>query len=175
MVVVGWLIGRSLNRGILSLVGEAGKLTQAATRGRLDVRGDPQAVPAEFRPIVQGMNDTMGAFARPIRLTADCVNRVSVGEVPPLITETYEGDFGAITESLNGLIRAVKMRDEDLRRLIASALSGDLDDRADVSKYSGGNGKVLWGSTPSSMPWWRPSARRRSSSSSSRGVTSQPA
>ena len=60
------------------------------------MRGDLAAVEGEFQPIVQGINETMDAFQRPIQVTADYVDRISRGDLPPRITDRYQGDFDAI-------------------------------------------------------------------------------
>ena len=145
MVGLGAYLSRSVGRGIRRLVSEVGKLARAVEKGQLHQRGDPAAVSSEFRPVIQGVNGTMDAFVKPIETTTDYVQRISLGDIPPAISERYEGDFEVIKSSLNGLIEMVHLRNGDIRHLVDSALAGQLGERADTKKYKGSNGKLLEG------------------------------
>jgi methyl-accepting chemotaxis protein len=145
VIAFGAGLSRSVSRAIRALLSEAGKLGRAVEQGRLDERGDAAALSSEFRPVLEGMNRTMDAFAKPMKLTAEYTERISLGDLPPIITESYEGDFRAIKSSLNHLIEMVQMRNADIRHLIDSALAGRLAERADTTKYKGANGKLLEG------------------------------
>ena len=145
MVALGAYLSRSVGKGIRRLVSEVGKLARAVEQGQLRQRGDPAAVSSEFRPVIQGVNGTMDAFVKPIETTTEYVQRISLGDIPPPISERYEGDFEVIRSSLNGLIEMVHLRNGDIRHLVDSALAGQLGERADTSKYKGSNGKLLEG------------------------------
>ena len=145
VAVLGFFIGRSINRGIVTVVAQSTKLTRAAAEGKLDVRSDTAGVPKEFRPIIEGMNDTIEAIASPVRMAAEHVRRISVGDLPSPITEQYHGEFDTIAKAINAVIDVVLLRNSDIRHLTESALAGRLDVRADLSKYQGYNGKMVGG------------------------------
>ena len=137
MSLLGYLISRSLGRCIATLTGEAAKLTLAATSGRLEVRGDEQAVPREFRPIVRGMNLTLDAVATPIGRSRECLDRLSHGDVPAPLSDAWTGDFGSMKDSLNRSIVAIQALVTDTGGLVRSAQQGELSQRADASKHAG--------------------------------------
>ena len=136
---------RAITRTVRALVGEAARLREAVAAGRLDERGDAQAIEAEFRPIVVGINETMDAFTRPIRMTADCVARIGRGDIPPQIQETYQGDFDQIRSSLNAAIHAVGLLVADATLLARAGVEGRLQTRADVTRHQGDFRKVVQG------------------------------
>ena len=138
-----FLVVRSITRPLAHLAREARSLREAVVAGRLEVRGDPSRVGVEFRPIVEGINETMDAFSRPIRLTARYVTQIAAGEAPPYIDDEYAGDFDRIKQSLNELCRVTKQRGKDLDALIAAAVEGRLSYRADPSRYQGGNARLI--------------------------------
>ncbi|MFY3746436.1 methyl-accepting chemotaxis protein [Anaeromyxobacter sp. Red801] len=107
MLAIAWLLARRVSRAIGAMVTETGRLSAAVEAGRLDVRGDLARVDPDFRPVVQGINATMDAYARPIRMAADCVTRIALGDIPEPITDRYEGDFDRIKEALNGCIASL--------------------------------------------------------------------
>jgi len=141
----GFVLSRSISRTVSNLVSEAGRLRDAVSAGKLDVRGDLEKVDHEFQPIVQGVNETMDAYAKPIGVTVDYVTRISNGEIPAPITERYEGDFNRIKDALNRCIGAVNALVSDAGGLVAAAKQGKLATRADATRHQGDFRKIVQG------------------------------
>jgi methyl-accepting chemotaxis protein len=139
------LLGRSVSRPLAFLVEEAARLRGAVAEGKLDVRGDASKIDAEFRPIVDGMNATMDAFVAPFKVTADYVDRISRGDLPPKIATEYKGDFDLIKRNLNQCIDAVGALVGDAKTLAQAAIAGELSTRADVARHHGDFRKVVEG------------------------------
>jgi len=137
VLVMGWLVARRVGATVQALVAEAAKLQEAVAAGSLDVRGDTGHLDAEFRPIVEGMNETMEAFVRPLKMTADSIARISRGDLPAPIAETYRGDFDAIKQSLNTCIGTLAALQRDVAALSTAAVEGRLDERADAARHQG--------------------------------------
>jgi len=145
LIALGVFLGRKIGGTVTALVAEAGKLREAVAAGRLEVRGDLAAVEGEFRPIVQGINETMDAFQRPIQVTVDYVSSIGKGKIPAKITDRYEGDFDTIKSSLNDCIDAVNALVADAGLLAKAGVEGRLATRADASKHQGDFRKVVQG------------------------------
>lgn len=86
------------------LIDEAGMLSKAAVEGRLATRGKVEKFRGVYREIVQGVNNTLDAVIGPINVAAGYVDRISKGEIPPKITDTYNGDFNEIKNNLNHML-----------------------------------------------------------------------
>ncbi|HOD41728.1 MAG TPA: methyl-accepting chemotaxis protein, partial [Candidatus Wallbacteria bacterium] len=136
-LIVGWLIVNNVYSVLNSLIAEAKKLTAAVNDGKLDMRGDVAGTNFEFRGIVQGVNEMIDAFVRPINVTAEYVDRISKGDMPPKITDKYNGDFNEIKNNLNQCIDAVTLLIKDAGTLVVAAVEGKLDTRADATKHQG--------------------------------------
>jgi len=145
LMVMGVVLSRGIGGCLRALAEETGRLTSAVEQGRLDVRGDPRSVPDEFRPIVDGVNKTLDAFVKPIQVTASYVDRISKGDIPPKITERYEGDFDLIKQNLNRCVDAIGALVSDARELSRAAVEGKLSTRADASKHQGDFRKIVEG------------------------------
>ncbi|HTP27604.1 MAG TPA: cache domain-containing protein, partial [Anaeromyxobacteraceae bacterium] len=145
LVGAGLLIGRSVKGSIGELCVEARRLEMAVRDGRLSERAIAVAVGTEFRGVIEGMNRTMDAIVQPVNLTAEYIERITKGDIPPRIADDYRGDFNAIKENLNALIEMLGRRSQDIDVLIEAALDGKLDVRADASGYQGGNARVIEG------------------------------
>lgn len=95
-------------KGILKKVmDEIKMLTNAAVQGNLSTRSETDKINFEFRPLAEGLNQTMDAVTGPLNVAAEYVERISKGDMPPMISDTYHGDFNAIKNNLNTLIQAL--------------------------------------------------------------------
>ena len=59
MLLLALFLARGISRVLQALIGEAARVAQAATAGKLQTRGNVELVNAEFRPIIAGMNATL--------------------------------------------------------------------------------------------------------------------
>jgi len=139
------IIVRSVRREIASLTGATRRLREAVHEGQLDVRGDPTTIHPEFRPIIEGLNETIDAFAKPFKMTAEYVERISKGDTPPRITESYRGDFDHIKQSFNRCIEAVEILVDEVGVVIRAGLKGELSKRARTDRSTGVYRKLLRG------------------------------
>ncbi|HUK66121.1 MAG TPA: methyl-accepting chemotaxis protein [Anaeromyxobacteraceae bacterium] len=145
LVAVAFALSRSIGSGVKSLVVESGRLTQAVKEGQLSVRSEATNVPPEFRPIVVGMNETMAAFEKPLAQSRDYMERISKGDLPTPITESYAGDFARTTEALNRCIATVSGLVRDTNALARAAVEGRHGVRAEASGYEGEFRRVIEG------------------------------
>ncbi|GAB1371113.1 hypothetical protein MASR1M45_11750 [Candidatus Kapaibacterium sp.] len=122
---------------IKALVTDASMLANAAREGKLDTRADASKHKGDFRTIVQGVNDTLDNVIGPLNVAAEYVDRISKGDIPPKITDNYNGDFNEIKNNLNQCIDAVNLLVKDAGMLAKAAVEGKLDTRADASRHGG--------------------------------------
>jgi methyl-accepting chemotaxis protein len=120
-------------------------LIEAASAGRLRVRADVSRYPGYNGKMIERINTLLDAVVKPIEVAAERIARLSAGELPPRIEDAFQGQFGQLKENVNGLVEATRMRDQDLEFLIKAAAEGRLDARADASRYSGQNGRLVVG------------------------------
>jgi methyl-accepting chemotaxis protein len=87
-----------------AMLEDAAMLTKAATEGRLGARADANRHQGDFRKVVEGVNATLDAVIGPLNVSAEYVDRISKGDIPPKITDNYNGDFNEIKNNLNACI-----------------------------------------------------------------------
>jgi methyl-accepting chemotaxis protein len=136
-MVLGVAIAIAISRAIAILNKETGSLAQAALAGKLQTRGNAKLVIAEFRPVLEGFNATLDAVVNPLNVTATYLDRISKGDIPERITDTYNGDFNAIKNNLNQCIDAINGLILEGTTLANAAASGNLDTKADESRFQG--------------------------------------
>ncbi|MBS1191446.1 MAG: methyl-accepting chemotaxis sensory transducer, partial [Rhodocyclaceae bacterium] len=141
-------IKNNLNQAIEAvnaLVADAGMLSQAAVAGKLATRADASKHQGDFRKIVQGVDDTLDAVIGPLNVAADYVDRISKGDMPAKITDTYNGDFNTIKNNLNQAIEAISTMVNEAKGLETAAIEGRLATRADASRYQGDYRAIVQG------------------------------
>ncbi|MDI1310122.1 MAG: methyl-accepting chemotaxis protein [Methylotenera sp.] len=128
-----------------SLVSDANTLSQAAEQGKLSTRADANKHQGDFRKIIEGVNHTLDSVVGPLNVAADCVERISKGDIPENITARYNGDFNNIKDNLNTCIGAINKLVEDANMLAEAAAEGRVTVRADATLHQGDFRKVVEG------------------------------
>ena len=134
-----------MSESIKALISDAGLLSQAAVAGKLATRADASRHQGDFRTIVVGVNETLDAVIGPLNVAAEYVDRISKGDIPPKITDTYNGDFNEIKLNLNNCIDNVTALVSDANMLAKAAIEGKLATRADASRHQGDFQKIVAG------------------------------
>ncbi|MDK9726551.1 MAG: cache domain-containing protein, partial [Sterolibacteriaceae bacterium MAG5] len=124
---------------------EAQNLTAAAVAGRLETRADASQHHGGFQEVIGGFNATLDAVIGPLNVAANYVDRISKGDIPPKITDSYNGDFNTIKNNLNQAIDAVNKLIADANLLAKAAVDGKLATRADAAAHQGDFRKIVEG------------------------------
>ncbi len=135
----------AMQAAVQAMISDADMLSKAAVEGKLATRADASKHQGDFRKIVQGVNDTLDAVIGPLNVAADYVAKISVGNIPPMITDSYNGDFNILKNNFNVCIAAVNALVADANLLSKAAVEGKLATRADASKHQGDFRKVVAG------------------------------
>jgi methyl-accepting chemotaxis protein len=144
-VTLGLFIASNIQSIIKSVINEANRLADAAVAGKLGTRAEVEKINFEFRAIPEGVNRTLDAVIGPLNVAAEYVDRISKGNIPPKITDSYNGDFNEIKNNLNVCIDAVNELITDANMLAKAAVDGKLATRADASKHGGDFGRIVDG------------------------------
>ncbi|MGI9134285.1 MAG: methyl-accepting chemotaxis protein, partial [Rhodoferax sp.] len=124
----------NLNQAISSinaLVTDANMLAKAAVDGKLDTRADAARHQGDFQKIVAGVNHTLDAVIGPLNVAAGYVERISVGDIPPKITDTYNGDFNTLKNNLNLCIDATNQQAAAAKAIAAGDLTANVKVRSE--------------------------------------------
>jgi len=143
LVALGLLLSRDVGLAIRAVESETRRVAEATSRGELDLRVDTAVAPLEFRGLLAATNESADAFARLVRVAIDWTVVFASGVVPEPIPEAYQGDFQEAVKQMNAFTGMIRMRNADLAAVFEAAAQGKLAMRADTSRYSGYNGKML--------------------------------
>jgi methyl-accepting chemotaxis protein len=110
------------------------RLTEASNAGQLSERGKHEQFSGAFAEIVRGVNRILDAVISPLNFSAGYVERISKGDIPPQITDTYQGDFNLIKNNLNTLIVAMNEVTAAAEEISNGNLTVEIHDRSPQDK-----------------------------------------
>ena len=128
---------RALHSAVQAMSKDATMLVKAAVEGKLATRADASQHKGDFQNIVLGVNQTLDAVIGPLNVTADYVDKISKGVIPPIITDNYNGDFNVIKTNLNNMVKMMSDLLAQTDIIIQGAANGELDKRADATMFVG--------------------------------------
>lgn len=144
-ILIGFIIASGIINNNRLLISEIMHISSCISDGQLNIKGDVSKINFEFHGIVTGVNSIIEAFIKPIKVTAEYVNRISKGDMPPKIADEYKGDFNEIKNNLNQCIDAVQKLINDANMLAKAAVEGKLNTRADASVHNGDFRRIVEG------------------------------
>ena len=127
------------------LLAETDKIIHAAAIGELDKRADAALFAGGWNKLVSGVNDTITNIVDPLMVTADYVEKVSNGVIPPTITTEYKGQYNVIKNNLNAMVKMMNELLAETDKIVQAAANGELDKRADANLFVGGWNKLVSG------------------------------
>ncbi|MCK5072940.1 MAG: hypothetical protein KAQ98_05900, partial [Bacteriovoracaceae bacterium] len=116
---------------------QVAELVEAIKSGHLDKRVEPGKASEDSKELFNGINEMLDAVMGPLNVAAEYVDRISKGDIPEEITDSYNGDFNEIKNNLNACIKAINGLVADAGLLSQAATEGKLDTRADDTKHNG--------------------------------------
>ena len=136
-ILLGLVIASNIQNIIKVVIGQTKSLVDAAVNGKLATRAKPEETNEEFREIIVGVNNTLDAVVGPLNVAAGYVDRISKGDIPPKITDNYNGDFNDIKNNLNTCINTLNTLISEMGNMSKQHDLGDIDVVIDTNKFDG--------------------------------------
>jgi methyl-accepting chemotaxis protein len=136
-----------LKGAIEALVADANLLASAGVEGKLSTRADASKHQGEYRMVVQGVNNLFDAVTGPLNRVAADIERISKGDVPDIITTSYNGDFNALKDNLNALIASMNDITAAAEQISNGNLTVDIRERSQKDKLMQSLGGMVNGLT----------------------------
>ena len=127
------------------LLKETDIIIKAAADGELDKRANADMFLGGWKQLVAGVNSTITNIVNPLMVTADYVEKVSKGVIPPQITDVYKGQYNIIKTNLNGVVKMMSELLTETDKLVKAALNGELGTRANAGLFVGGWNQLVAG------------------------------
>ncbi len=126
-----------LKGNLQSLIAEISRLTDAAVSGKLEKRADSTRYKGDFAKMAEGINDTLDAVFRPLKVAAEYMSRISQGDIPKKITDDYKGEFNGIKNSLNHCIESLNGLISEMNKMYGDHKAGDYEAAIRTNQFTG--------------------------------------
>lgn len=131
LVFMSVFFSRKIGGVIKSIMDEINIVLNDILAGKLCARVDCNKVDYEFRSVTNGINSTLDALIRPLKVAADYIDKISKGDLPERITNEYQGDFNDMKNNLNQLIFTINDITEKAKLISHGNLTVDLKPRSE--------------------------------------------
>jgi len=128
-----------------SLLADTNKLIDGVRNGKLDNRADSSKYIGAWSSLVTGINNIIDDFVRPFNVTAEYVDRIAKGDIPPKILDEYKGDFNEVKNNVNVLIDVLLALKGQVDGIFDAVDNGKLSYRALVGNLTGTWGILITG------------------------------
>ena len=92
-----------LTSTIREMIDESKLLVDAATSGKLNVRGDSAKFRGGYQELIQGLNNTFVAVVKPINESSKILELLAQGNLTARMKGDYPGDYSIIKNNINSL------------------------------------------------------------------------
>ncbi len=92
-----------LTSTIREMIDESKLLVDAATSGKLNVRGDSGKFRGGYQELIQGLNNTFVAVVKPINESSKILELLAQGNLTARMRGDYPGDYSVIKNNINSL------------------------------------------------------------------------
>ena len=120
-----------------NLIGTTDELIEAMDKGKLDIRGSSDEYNGAFKTLVDGINSTLDNIITPLNVTAEYVDLISKGDIPPRIEDDYKGDFNEIKNNINLLIDTLNNFIKEMNTMSVMQGKGDIDYNINTERFTG--------------------------------------
>ncbi len=126
----GDLLSRNLERMRSTLgvmVQEIQTVGDNCRAGKLQTRAKTDGMEGAYAVLITGMNGALAAMAEPMGVSADYLDRIARGEIPPTLNRGYQGDFKAVEDNLNRCVGALSGLMAEINSVSERHDAGDID------------------------------------------------
>ncbi len=108
---------------IQNLINETERLSTAATRGELTVRGDAGLFEGEYQVIITGLNNVMATIDAPLTEAATVLQKMAQGNLERAMRGDYQGQYARIKAALNHTLDSFNQVLSDIHRAAGQVAS----------------------------------------------------
>ena len=130
-------ITSGINQNIRMFINKISDAINSTIDGKLDYRINSENINFEFQSIGKKLNLLLDSFVKPINLTAEYIDRISKGDIPPKITDPAKGDFQEINNNFNNCIDNLINLENQVRYLKENAENQRFDVQCSTENLTG--------------------------------------
>ncbi len=127
----------ALAKTMMDLIARVKGISEAALIGDLSARMDASDYSGEWRVFALSINRMLDAILGPVVAQAKVLREMGEGRLTLKITEDFKGEHNNIRDAVNLVGDAARAALSDFDTMLIAFNAGDLNQRADLSRFSG--------------------------------------
>jgi methyl-accepting chemotaxis protein len=127
-----------LTKIIKEMVDESKLLVDAATTGKLNVRGDSAKFRGGYQELIQGLNNTFVAVVKPINESSKILELLAQGNLTARMTGEYPGDYSVIKNNINSLAESFNNAVRDFASAVHSTTNSSSEISSSIEEMAAG-------------------------------------
>ncbi|TCL76832.1 methyl-accepting chemotaxis protein [Hydrogenispora ethanolica] len=124
-----------LMENVLALVNESVRLSESASSGQLETRGDAAQFTGEYRRVIEGFNATLDAVITPLTEAGTVLGRLAVNDYTLEMTGSYQGMLHEFAGQIN-LVRSQLLGVQDVFIRLSQGDFSRFQELSEVGKRS---------------------------------------
>ena len=133
----------SATDSLTRLILESESIADSISDGNLLYRGSEDHFSDGSQEIIKNINKIIEILIDPLKVSTQCFDKISKGDIPKKITTVSKGDFTKMNCSINACIDTLNTLIEDSEILADEMTQGNLSVRAGSENYDGNFAKMM--------------------------------
>ncbi len=135
---VMYAMGR-MKQSFSELINDTHRLTTTVMSGDISTRVDASKHRGAFSELLSSVNETLDSVVEPLNMTADYIDKISKGNIPPKITGFSDdtNTINTIKKNLNTTIGTLNSFISEMQTMSDQHDKGDIDVIIDANKFHG--------------------------------------
>ena len=105
---------------------EIGDLIKAVAKGDLSIKLDSSKYSGNWQDVMEGLNDVLSGFAKPLQESADVLSEVAKGDFSVRMVGNYKGDLTVIKDSINTTVTNLQSYISEITDVLGRVANKDL-------------------------------------------------
>jgi methyl-accepting chemotaxis protein len=112
-----------MEESIQNIVNETKTLTDAASNGKLDIRGNEDNFAGEYNTIIKGINNTLDALIEPIQESAKVMSEIANKNMTARVDGDYAGQLADFKEDINNAAKNLENAMQQVKEAVEQVSS----------------------------------------------------
>lgn len=131
-----------VDQSLTNLINELNQMTNEHASGHVEFRIDASKYEGAYGDVATGVNTMIEDYVTTLKDVITCLNSFGMGDFDATIPD-YPGEKGKINEGIEAFRLNLQNVNYEISTLVDKSIKGNLQDRADTSKFKGDWNKLV--------------------------------
>ena len=129
---------------VKEMIDESKLLVDAATNGKLNVRGNAEKFKGGYKELIDGLNKTFIAVVKPINESSKVLEILAQGNLTARMKGEYQGDYSIIKNNINSLADSFNNAVSDFSSAVKSTAAASNEISSSIEEMAAGSRRAVY-------------------------------